>query len=69
LSKDIINNTTNYYLYGDDGITDVNDVHHKKHCENIRSYPNVKIIYKKGMNLVEMKESGDLYNIYNSIIR
>jgi hypothetical protein len=69
LSKDIINNTTNYYLYGDDGITDVNDVHHKKHCENIRSYPNVKIIYKKGLNLVEMKESGDLYNIYNSIIR
>jgi uncharacterized protein YsxB (DUF464 family) len=68
LSKDVINNTTKYYLIGDDSITDVNDLHHKKHCENICSYPNVKIVYKKGLDLKEMKESGELYNVYNSII-
>jgi hypothetical protein len=68
LSKGIINNTTRYYLYGDESITDINDDHHIKHCENIRSYPNVKIVYKKGINLKEMKASGELYAIYNSII-
>lgn len=68
LSKNIINNTTKYYLYGDSSITNINDLHHKKHCENINNYPNVKIIYKNGIDLHQMKNSGELYNIYNNII-
>ena len=46
LSVDIINNTTQYYLYGDTSIKDENDLHHIKHCENISNYPNVNIVYK-----------------------
>lgn len=68
LAKGIINNTTRYYLYGDESITNINDDHHIKHCENIRSYPNVKIVYKNGLDLKEMKTSGELYEIYKSII-
>jgi hypothetical protein len=68
LSIDVINKTTNYYLYGDMSITDINDTHHIKHCTNISNYINVNIIYKNGINLKQMKDSGDLFIIYNYII-
>jgi len=68
LAKDIINSTTNYYLFGDVTIANENDLHHIKHCKNIEHYPNVKIIYKKGVNLVKMKETGELKAIYNTIL-
>ena len=68
LSQNIINNNTNYHLYGDINIQDINDTHHIKHCKNISSYKNVNIIYKSGIDLKKMKESGELLNIYNNII-
>jgi hypothetical protein len=68
LSKDVINTTTKYYLYGDSSRININDTHHIKHCENIASYPNVNIIYKEGVDLRAMKDSGELYAIYNNII-
>jgi hypothetical protein len=69
LSKDIINKTTKYYLYGDTSITNTADPHHISHCENIRKYPNVNVYYINGINLKRMKDSGKLYNIYDRIIR
>ena len=68
LSKDIINNTTRYYLCGDRSITDVNDLHHIKHCKNISNYQNVRIMYKNGLDLKQMRNSGELHNIYESVI-
>jgi len=68
LSKDVINTTTQYYLYGDISIKDEDDRHHIKHCKNISAYPNVHIIYKDGVNLKAMKDSGELYDIYNGLI-
>ena len=68
LSKDVINSTTQYYLYGDISIKNEDDRHHIKHCKNISAYPNVHIIYKDGVNLKTMKDSGELYNIYNGLI-
>lgn len=65
----IINKTTNYYLYGDSSITNVNDNHHIKHCKNIDNRPNVKITYKNGIDLGKMKASGELYAIYKDIIQ
>jgi len=68
LSQNIINNTTKYYLCGDSSITNVNDLHHIKHCKNISSYQNVKIMYKNGIDLKQMRNTGELYNMYNSIL-
>ena len=69
LSKNnIINNTTNYYLCGDKSIKNENDSQHIKHCINISNYRNVKIMYKNGLDLRQMRESGELYNIYKSVI-
>jgi hypothetical protein len=68
LAKDVINSTTNYYLFGDVTITNEKDFHHIKHCKNIGHYPNVKIIYKKGIDLSQMKKNGELRAIYNAIL-
>jgi len=68
LSNNVINNTTQYYLYGDISIKNENDRHHIKHCKNISSYSNVHITYKYGVNLKTMKSSGELYNIYEQLI-
>lgn len=68
LSNDIINNTTKYHLFGDVGFTNETDVHHVKHCKNISHYPNVEITYKKDINLVQLKKSGELLDIYTAIL-
>ena len=68
LSQNIINNKTNYYLYGDISIEDINDRHNIKHCKNISNYMNVEIIYKREIDLKKMKESGELLKIYKMYI-
>ena len=68
LSQNVINETTKYYFYGDSSITDKNNYHHIKNCKNISHYPNVNITYKNGIDLYQIKITGELYNIYNGIL-
>lgn len=68
LSKDIINTTTKYYVYGDTSIINKANPHHISQSENIGNYPNVNITYINGLDLKQMKDSGELYSIYDEII-
>ena len=68
LSKNIINNTTTYYLYGDSSIKNKKSFHHIKDCINISKYKNVKIKYIDGIDLRKMRDNNELFIIYNSIL-
>lgn len=63
-----INDSTKYYLYGDLAISDINNNHHISHCERISHFPNVIITKKNGINLKEMRNTSELYQILNTII-
>ena len=65
--KTVINNVTRYCIYGDSSITDPNDWHHIRHCENIRSFPNVSVNNLPGLNLKTMRDSGELLTILRNI--
>ena len=61
--KNIINKKTNYILYGDTTIKDTSSDHHILHCENIKQFDNVKVVYKNGLNLKHMRDTGDIKKI------
>lgn len=61
--KPHINPTTNYFLYGDISIDDVNNCHHISQCENIAMLSNVKLHKLRGVNLKALKHSGQLLKI------
>jgi hypothetical protein len=63
-----INNSTKYYLYGDLSVSNINDPHHISHCERISHFPNIIITKKNRINLKEMRNIGELYQILNTII-
>ena len=53
--RNVINENTNYLLYGDTHIHDVNHVHHISHCENVEGFTNVKILKKKKLRFKRIK--------------
>ena len=63
-----INETTKYYLYGDLSVNDAMDCHHISQCERISHHSNVILIKKKYINLKEMRNTGELYAILNSLV-
>ena len=56
--KSIINENTQYFLYGDKTVKNIDDTHHILHCENIESFKNVKIIKNDNCNLKELRDNG-----------
>lgn len=63
-----INGTTKYYLFGDLSVSDVMDCHHISHCERISHHSNVILVKKKHINLKEMRNTGELFAILNSLV-
>lgn len=63
-----INNTTKYHIYGDLSVTSVHDNHHISHCTRISHHPNVNLVKKLKIDLKIMRNSGELYDILNSLI-
>jgi hypothetical protein len=63
-----INKTTNYYIYGDSAISDVNDHHHISHCENIAIYPNVHLTRMNGVDMKTIRNNGMLFQIISNAI-
>lgn len=67
-----INNTTQYYVYGDVSIDIKKDIfHHIMHCENIErgeGYENVRVNRDYIVDLREMRNSGELLKIMTEII-
>ena len=66
--KNIINQDRNYILYGDLNIINADNHHHILHCNNLKKYTNVKIIEKNGINLKQLRDSGEIKIILDSII-
>ena len=63
-----INNSTKYYLYGDLSVSNMNDPHHISHCVRISHFPNVFITKKNYVNVKEMRNTCELYQILHNII-
>lgn len=66
--KDVINNTTKYYLYGDTSITDNSDVHSFNHCKRMKEYSNVTVVEKDKFDIKEYKDRGHLKSDFNGIL-
>lgn len=63
-----INPDTKYYLYGDTSITDESNCHHISQCENIAIDTNVKLERIHGVNLKQLKYTGELLRIFKEIV-
>jgi hypothetical protein len=67
--KEIINNTTQYLLYGNPNIKNINNFHHICHCYNLQSYKNVTIINNNNFNLKKIRDDGFIKKIIDDIIK
>lgn len=66
--KSIINDKTQYILFGDLNVEDVNDPHHISHCENIEEFTNVTVLRMKGVDLKQLKNEGVIKQTIDNII-
>ena len=64
----IINKKTKYIVYGDESISDETNLHHIKHCYNIGHHKNVIIEKKQEIDMKEMRDSGELLNIFTKLL-
>ena len=69
-----INNTTQYFLYGDLSITNIHSFHHISHCErmidNSKDTRNITIIRKNPLDLIKIVWiEKELTNLINTIIQ
>ncbi len=66
--KNIINKKTNYLLYGDLSIQDINNNHHISHCENLEEFTNVTIIKSENCILKNLRDNGYIKDLIDNII-
>jgi len=64
----LINSTTQYHIFGDTSIRDPRDCHNILHCKNICVKPNVVLVKKDRLDLKQMRDSGELLQIFQEII-
>ena len=64
----VINNKTDYILYGDTNVKNINDTHHISQCENLNKYNNVKIIYHKGVCMKKLRDNNTINTILDNIL-
>lgn len=66
--KNIINSNTQYILFGDKSVTDINDSHHISQCEMLETFSNVKIIKKDSIDMKILRDSGTIKDTIDRII-
>jgi len=66
--KEVVNNTTQYLLYGDFNIKDINNLHHIRHCNNLQEFKTVKIIKKNNIILKKLRDEGIIKKIIDYIM-
>jgi predicted esterase YcpF (UPF0227 family) len=64
----VINTTTKYTLYGDEGVNDVNSGHHISQVNRLKKMDNIYIVKLPQINMKSLRDNGMLYNIFNNII-
>ena len=66
--KNVINKSTNYILFGDMSITDVNDCHHILQCEMLEDFSNVNVLRYSSINLKILRDTGVIKNAIDSVL-
>lgn len=66
--KHVINEKTNYIVWGDTSIQDETDLHHILHCENLECFSNVKLIKTHGVNLKQLRDDGSIKKLIDDIL-
>ena len=66
--KNIINENTQYTIYGDLNEKNINSNHHISQCTNLENCNNVKIIKLYGLNMKKLRDNGTLKNIIDKIL-
>ena len=66
--KNIINNDTDYLLYGDLSVKDKNDNHHISQCENLEGFSSIKIVKKISLDMKKLRDDGTIKNELDKII-
>jgi len=66
--KLIVNNQTDYILYGDPKVKSLHDNHHISQCNYLECFKNVKIIYNKGFNMRVLRDNGTIKKIIDNIL-
>jgi esterase/lipase len=67
--KEFINDTTRYYLFADDSVKDPSNCHHVSQCLRIANISNVQVIRKPNINVQRMRDTGELYEIVNNVVK
>ena len=66
--KNIINNETEYILYGDVKVKNEKDNHHISQCHHLDCFKNLKIIYNKGLDMKVLRDNGTIKKIIDNIL-
>jgi len=66
--KTVINKNSSYLLYADKSVINNNDNHHISHCENLEHFSNVKIIKCENCILKNLRDSGHIKDLIDTII-
>lgn len=66
--KLIVNNQTDYILYGDTMVKDKNSDHHISQCNYLECFKNVKIIYNNELNMKLLRDNGTIKKIIDNIL-
>ena len=64
--KNQINENTKYHIFGDLSVVNEDDPHHVSHCQNIADNSNVNLVLKDQINLIQMRDTGELFDIINN---
>jgi predicted esterase YcpF (UPF0227 family) len=66
--KNIINNETEYILYGDVKVKNEKGNHHISQCNRLECFKNVKIIYHKELDMKVLRDNGTIKKIIDNIL-
>ena len=66
--KNIINNDTDYLLYGDLSVKEKNSNHHMSQWDNLEGFSNIKIVKKNSLDMKKLRNDGTIKNELDKII-
>lgn len=64
--KNVINSQSNYLLYADLSITNINDMHHVSQCQNIDCFSNVTVVNNPIINMKKLRDTGIIKDIIDN---
>lgn len=65
----LLNNTTQYHIYGDSAILDQTDIHAYVHCQRVDHFQNLHLISIPNFDIKEYRNDGKLIEDFNKILK